>query len=594
MVEPIRSLSSPFPIAAIGPSRPIVSARPQVVDTVEVEIEPQPIATEESEKPSDYRWVVDAAGITGAIIGGALGGPVGIILGGAIASALAVPLRRYLAERANPNALDNEMSLGGEMAVTGGASLLFGIFFMGAAGLARAMGTRVARFVATRAASAASSRFFAGKVAQKVTQTLGRSWRSFKNLYVHNGHKVLRTGAGGAAVYDLVHDKKGELQWNPQNWSLDTGWGFAAAIYSGNWVYSKVFGANIFGLDTAAPMSIGTYQLLRVMAGAKPTEFGDFNYNEAIRFRYINEFANILQSAATYGRAYWRPDLRTSIAAERGLTASKNTGVQHITPFGRFVAEPLHFLYRHLVPNVFKTVIRPTVHFPVGPLTTRFGSKISERLMILKGFKGNDMMKPDFGDMGRVLSLAQVWGLVVPYQLFAAPLLGMKAGEWGAHRFWKFTAWPLIGNPIKAGLGGDTAFATGIGFIAGIIMDASITLFYNPRYAKKQWAWDLHESLAAYQKATLQEDRNKIADHVLDMFCSQMTDWDLKSFVAGEGLNKFNPVYLKTFPGEVSADEQKILVEVYENRLRALKAGNLTTYETRGVQELRKILYPAA
>lgn len=508
--------------------------------------------TPKEEEPSEYRWVVDVAGLAGAIGGGFFFGVPGAIVGGALLSSAAVPLRRFLAERKNPIALREELSPGAEMGVTAGASLLFGTLFVGAAGLARFVATRVGAAVATRTAVAMAER-----------PLLLRAW------YVQRGHIIFRLAAAGAMAYDLTHDKQG--RWEPANFSLDTGLGFVSSIYSMNLLYSKFFGVNVFGLDATAPMSIATYQLIRAIAGAKPFDLGDFNYDEAARFRYMNEFANILQNTATYGRAYLRPDLRGAIAAERGLTASKATGTEHVSPFGWLVDNALGVLYRRM-PNGFRKIIKPTVAFPVGSLMRRppkwagrLGPKMVRRLTVVERFRNNnDMMKPIFGPAGRVLSLAQVWGLVVPYQYYAAPSLGMKGGQWGAHRFWKFTAWPLIGNPIQSSLGGDTAVAKLVGFSVGMGMDGAITLFYNPRYQKKEWAWDLHASLARYQSAATAEERGTIANHVVeDIFNRQMTDWSLKSLVSGKGLRKFNDAYLKTFRDEVehSTPEEKSALE---------------------------------
>lgn len=500
-------------------------------------------------KTSEYRWVVDALGVVGAVTGGILFGVPGLIVGGALLAGGGVPLRRYLAARENPKALEGDLSAGAEIGVTAGATLLFGMVFGGLARVAQVAATRISAAVATRVAVTAARR-------PLVRKALAHGWQPFKSWYTGTGHVALRTVAGGVMAYDLTHDRNGN--WEPANFSLDTGLGFISSIYSANLVYSQVFGANMFGLDVAAPMSIATYQLIRVMAGAQATDLGNFNYNEASRFRYMNEFANIIQSTAIYGRAYLRPDLRMAIAANRGLTASMATGAQTIfprgvSPFGWLMDGTVGAVHR-ATPRAFRNVVKPTVAFAAGPpqWAERFGPRIAARLTVVSGFKNNDMMKPDMGPAGRVLSLAQVWGLVVPYQMVAAPLLGMKGKEWGAHRLWKFTAWPLIGSPIQASFGGDTAVAKLVGFTVGMGMDGAITLFYNPRYEKREWAWDLRQSLAAYQNAKTEAEQEAISEYVLGkIYLRQMTDWDLKSFVAGRGLRTFNQDYLRTLREEL-------------------------------------------
>ncbi len=541
------------------------------------------------DKPNEYRWIVDVAGVAGALIGGVFFGVPGIIIGGTLLATASVPWRRFLTERENPQILENDLSLGGEVAVTAGSSLLFGALFMGAAGLARIAGIRLGAAIATRVASAAARRPI-------VQTTIKKGWEPFQEWYMGKGHALFRGAATAAVVYDVTHDKNG----NPDisNLSIDTGWGFAASLYSGNLIYGKFFGTNPFGLDAAAPLSFAAYQLFRTLAGANPFDLSDMNYNEALRFRYIAEFGNILQSTATYGRAYLRPDLREAIAVRRGLTASKETGTEKVSPFGWLADNTLGVAYRHAVPRFVKTVVRPTIHYPVGPLfnpprwSGRWGRNVAQRLTIIKDFKRGDMMKPEYGEAGRLVALGQTWGLVVPWWLVGAPAVGMSRGEWGPNRYWKFTAWSLVGTPIKSGLGGDTVAAQAAGFGIGMIQDAVITQFYNPRYKKRHWEEDLHTSLARFHAEPPQRD--EIAAHIFDdIFCRQMTDWSLSEFVQGNGLHRFNGDYLETFATELAQmtpEEREIMQAVYENRLKAADAGRLSHRQKEGLTLLSDLL----
>ncbi|MBI5299121.1 MAG: hypothetical protein HY877_02335 [Deltaproteobacteria bacterium] len=513
------------------------------------------------EKKPEYRWIVDVAGVVGAVVGFVFGGPVGAVVGGTIGAALAVPLRRFLAGT-DPND-PNELGLAGETAITAGSSLLFGAIFMGMGAVVRVFASRASAFFASRASSTLASR----PLLRKGVEILGKAWTPFKEWYVKKGHVPIRAAAAVPVVYDLTHNKNGKLDLTDM--SIDTPLGFATALYAGNGVYSKLFGSNVFGLDTAAPLSMASYQLFRLMAGAKASDFSDFNYNQALRFRYVAEIGNNIQSMMLYGKAYWDIDFRMEKAVQKGLTANTNTGTK-TKPLLAPAFDALAVAYRYLVPRPLKRIIRPTIDYPVGPLAgSGLNPAMADRLTILTGFNGNDMMRPQFETGGRLVSLGQTWGVVVPWQFLSAPLLGMTPAQWGQNRFWKMTTWSYIGNPIKAGLGGDTSLAQWGGFATGMTIDAGVTVFYNPRADKKHWAWDLHESLAAFRQHPEQQDA--IADHVMnEIFNRQMTDWDLKSFVSLKGLHRFNSKYLRTFDEEVaalSAEERESLEKIYQKRL---------------------------
>lgn len=577
MVYPIR-----LDFRSVPPSDSIAFSfhnKPPTVGSSEPEVEEvalPPTPKPPKKKSSEYRWVVDVLGVAGAIGGGILFGVPGIIIGGALLATGGVPLRRWLAQRENPAVLEKDLSLGGEMAVTGGASLLFGGVFVGLAGVARIAATRLSTAVATRVAAHTARRTVVGRVLQKVAE----GTQPFREWYVQGGseparfggHIPLRLGTGAVAAYDLAQDG-----------SLDTTAGFVAAIYSGNLVYGRFFGTNPFGLDTAAPASVASYQLFRVLAGAKATDFSDFNYNEAFLFRYIAEFGNILQSSAAYGRAYWRPGLRPQMAREMGLVANTSTGTVQTSPFGWVMDQTLGRAYRsRFFPRWVRTVVRPSIRYPVGPLvnphrfdvstrTGRWGQSVADRLTILRGFRNNDIMQPIYGPTGRLVKFGHVWGLVVPWWMWGAPVVGMSSGEWGPNRYWKLTAWSLIGAPVKDGLGGDTPVAQAVGFGIGMAIDAVVTQFYNPRYQKKHWEEDLHESLAAFQNHPAQSDA--MATHIFDeIFCRQMTDWSLRHWVQGEGLYEYNDDYLGTFNDvlkTLSSEERDAMEAIYQNRLQA-------------------------
>lgn len=527
-------------------------------------------------KKPEYRWVVDVAGVVGAVVGFVLGGPIGAVVGGTIGAALAVPLRRFLAGT-DPND-PNELGLAAETAITAGSSLLFGAIFMGMGAVVRIFASRAGAFFASRASSVLVSK----PLLRKGAEVFGKVWTPVKEGYVKKGHVPLRAVAIVPVAYDLTHNKNGKLDLTDM--SIDTPLGFAAALYAGNGVYSKLFGSNVFGLDTAAPLSMASYQLFRIMAGAKVLDFSDFNYNQALRFRYVAEIGNNIQSMMLYGKAYWDIAFRMEKAVQKGLTANSNTGTK-TKPLLAPVFDALAVAYRYLVPRPLKVIIRPTIDYPVGPLAgSGLNPAMADRLTILSGFNGNDMMRPQFGTGGRLVSLAQTWGVVVPWQFLSSPLLGMTPAQWGQNRFWKMTTWSYIGNPIKAGLGGDTSLAQWGGFATGMTIDAAVTVFYNPRADKKHWAWDLHESLAAFEQHP--EQQPAIADHVMDeIFNRQMTDWDLKSFVSGNGLHRFNPDYLRMFDEEVttlSVEERKNLEKVYQKRL--------ASGDDFGLRELGRIL----
>ncbi|GEM_PF-6780581 len=560
----------------------------------------------------NYTWIGHVSGTLGALCGGVLGGRPGLLMGTSIGTMLAVPLRRLVLGMVDPCALGEQIfTMGEEMAIAGGTAILLG-------GLVMVGMTAAEKFNAWMAPITKRLRDRFKSKQSDPASFLGRvsgAWGHFKRWYktgervttsgdvkqlrvlgrAIGGHTALRVVAGALAMVDVVH-AGGELQINPADWSLDHWWGYGEAMYSANLLYSGLFGVNARGLDVAAPLSFVSYQLLRKIAGADFFSFEGLQWMQALYWRYLLEFGNWLQAVATYGRAYLRPDLREEIANSRGLTATTETGTVHVAPFNWLIDHTLGAVYRHLLPKFVKKIIRPTVSFPAGPLvkTKRaegFWARVAQRLTVVEKYTDNDMMKPKHGPAGRVLTLLQTWLIIVPWQMLAAPLLGMKAVAWGANRTWKFLLWSVIGTPVKAGLGGDTAAAQLGGYGVGLVMDFVISMYYNARAGERHWAPDLHESLTKYESSTDPAERREIAAHVIDKIVGrQMTDWSATPL----GGHEFNPDYLRTFVDEVGKmdpAERGAMEGVFGQLRESMAHGDLNPLEQRTTHILDAILH---
>lgn len=499
------------------------------------------------ETPSEYHWVVVTAAVAGTVIGTvATGGLLGAVLGGTLLATGAVPLRHYLAGLEDPQFDGKNPSLVSEMIWTGGTQLFFGAAF-GAIGAGASLVQAGGKGLLARVAGTVAGKNLAARPA---VQAIKAGSEKFEDWYLRREMQVvLRSAAGAYATYDFVTDKEGRF--DPKHPSIDTFSGFVAALYAGNGLYSASFGANLYGLDAAVPMSLASYKLFRWLAGEGLTDFEGYNYNELLLWRYVAEGGDVVKNVATYGRAYLRPDLRAEIAAARGMTASQATGTRHVAPAAWVIDNTLGWLYRKS-PNIlwYKNIIRPQVAYEPGPpqwLASRYPG-LAERLTVIREFKNNDMMKPVYGLSGRVTSIGYTWATNVPYWIFFAPAVGMSPGEWGPNRLLKFTLFPMFGKPVQDAFGGDTPVAKYGGFAVGLVIDYGVSQFYNARYKKKHWEKDLDQSLAAYQAALTPEEKNRIAKHILnDIFCRQMTDLSWKNLRLGKGYREFNLDYLSTF-----------------------------------------------
>lgn len=452
---------------------------------------------------------------------------------------------------------------------------------------------------------------------------------SQQSFYSEHLATPLRLAAGAAALYDLGTNKAGGFAFDG---SLDTLPGTIGAILAFNWVFGKVVGTKLSGLDTAAPLSFAAFQLLRVMAGAAPTDMSHINFNEFFFFRFIAEFGNYLTLLPTLGRLYLRPDLRQALAQGLGNQADPGVGEstdygwiarqakvsKWLPPFvatalapleripkaplmGLFLDSTVGALYRYVTSDKLKIALRPITlwnHPTSHPNLQRLGR------LFLKGHGGkaqNDLMKPTFSQWGRFLTLAQGMAINVPYQGALAMLQGMTPSTWVMNRLSKMALWAYFGQPTKVRMGGDTPKAMMAGFAIGLCMDYGVTLFFNPRYEKREWAPEFHDALAdvaadPQNSQILSQASARILDGII---VDHLTAWDLTdaanhAWNSGEWrIRYYDDKFVATLATEVeklSPEERKALALVTES----LKEKNFErSVQKEGLDHLLTILSPS-
>lgn len=437
---------------------------------------------------------------------------------------------------------------------------------------------------------------------------------------------IARLVGAGFAVYDLMHDKKGDyVGWDGQFNSLA---GVVGAELVWNKVFSRLIGMRAGALDVTIPFTFLTKHVMAVLAGAYGVNVE--NYNSYFWFHTLSTGSTFWINSLSYGAKSLRPDLHQALhpalfgtgSAEIPALGSVSGRIgTMVTGFygriGRLTGPGLNWVWQgmprwgrwplgHL--SVAWRSKNPIGYFVngIGGLFRRVGlhsiaSYGTERrilgLRVVSGFRGGHPLQGIWDWGGKILYTIYSALIIIPFNAGGAALVESTWKSFGLQRFFKYTLWAFMGQPVQNALNNTTRRAQVYGRALGLVaFDFPISLYSNPHLTKRLWSTRLRDYLDCVTNAKSDREENLYAQKVLYLFERQMQEWTLwttPNLLKGDLPGEYRVAAIESFVAEIDrmTDKQmEALQRVYYNRLNAVKAGRLDLPDTRALLVLTSIL----